>query len=300
MEGRFYGEVLAVLMTLFANGKIRCPVSFFAFIELTKQTDPITRVATARLIDQLSEGLCFQFPPDLARSELRHFLQKTVAGQPVGEKPWAFTRVGFLAGQTIPELTSAPEATKTLVQKTWIDVMWALRLEHIVEMRATPSGPLDFWEKYAAAANTDAAFYRSSRLSYPRVLEREKALLLRKLLQEELEHLGHELWATNPELRDVNKLLQRPLPTASPYALPSFQILAGITAAAMRTNMKFEANDILDFRHAALAIPYCDAVCCDKPMAARLRSKPCDFGKVYGSQILRGPEEILGYLKTLA
>jgi hypothetical protein len=67
----------------------------------------------------------------------------------------------------------------------------------------------------------------------------------------------------------------------------------------MRTRMKFDANDMLDFRHAALAIPYCDAVCCDNPMAARLRSKPCEFGKVYGTQILGRPEEILCFLKTL-
>jgi hypothetical protein len=169
----------------------------------------------------------------------------------------------------------------------------------MMDMPDPPSDVVDFWDKYAAAANTDATFYRSSKLSYPRVLEREKALLLRKLLQEELEPVGQELWATYPELRDVAKLQQRPPPVASPDVLPSFQILAGITAAAMRTRMKFDANDMLDFRHAALAIPYCDAVCCDNPMAARLRSKPCEFGKVYGTQILGRPEEILCFLKTL-
>jgi hypothetical protein len=34
-------------------------------------------------------------------------------------------------------------------------------------------------------------------------------------------------------------------------------------------------------------------------MAARLRSKPCEFGKVYGTQILGRPDEILSFLKTL-
>ena len=172
-------------------------------------------------------------------------------------------------------------------------------MEHMLDMPDAPRDVVDFWDKYAAASNTDAIFYRSSKLSYPRVLEREKALLLRKLLQEELEPIGQELWATYPELRDVAKLQQRPPAAASPYALPSFQILAGITAAVMRTKMRFEANDMLDFRHAALAIPYCDAVCCDNPMAARLRAKPCEFGKVYGTQILGRPDEILTFLKTL-
>jgi hypothetical protein len=297
-EGRGYRELHGLLTTLFAQGKICCPVSFFVFIELTKQTDPVTRLATARLMDELSSGLCFQFPPDLARSELKHFLLKAVARQPLGDKAWAFTKVGFLVGQIIPELPLVPGATNTLLQKAWIDTVWAVRLEHMLDMPAPPREVMDFWEKYAAAANADATFYRSSNLSYPRVLEREKALFLRKLLKEELEPIGQELWATYPELRDVARLRLMPPAVASPQALPSLQILAGITAAAMRTNMKFEANDILDFRHAALAIPYCDAVCCDNPMAARLRSKPCEFGKLYGTQILSRPQEVVCFLKV--
>jgi hypothetical protein len=55
-------------------------------------------------------------------------------------------------------------------------------------------------------------------------------------------------------------------------------------------------NDMLDFRHAALAIPYCDAVFCDGPMAVRLRSKPCQFGQVFGTKILGRPAEIIEYL----
>jgi hypothetical protein len=299
LESQGYRELLGRLTTLFVQGKICCPVSFFAYIELIKQTDPVTRLTTARLMDQLSDGLCFTFPPDLARAELTHFLFKAVARQPVGDKAWAFTKAGFLVGQIIPELASVSDATNILVQKAWIDLMWAVRLEHVLDMPDPPREVVDFWDQYAAAANADATFYRSSKLSYPRVLEREKALLVRKLLQDELESVGQELWATYPEVRDAAKLQQRPPTAASPYALPSFQILAGITAAAMRTTMKFEANDMLDFRHAALAIPYCDAVCCDNPMAARLRSKPCEFGKIYGTQILGRPEEILIFLKTL-
>jgi hypothetical protein len=298
MEGPGYRELHGLLATLFAQGKIRCPVSLFAFIELTKQTDPVTRLATARLMDQFSDGLCFQFPPDLARSELRHFLLKTTAKQPLGLKTFPFTKVGFLFGQLIPDIAPAGVANNNLVQKVWIDMMWAVRLEHDLEAARLPREGLDYWDRYAAASNTDAVFYRSSRLSYAKVLEREKALLMRKLLPDELEAVGQELWDRFPELREPNAQ-ERALPAPSPWAFPSFQILAGISAAAMRTQMKFKANDMLDFRHAALAIPYCDAVCCDNPMAARLRSKPCEFGKVYGTQILGRPDEILGFLKTI-
>jgi hypothetical protein len=86
----------------------------------------------------------------------------------------------------------------------------------------------------------------------------------------------------------------------SPQNFPSFQIIAGITAADMLSTMKFDGHDIFDFYHAALAIPYCDALFCDNPMATRLRNKPCQFGKIYDTQILRRPEEIRDYLTVLA
>jgi hypothetical protein len=54
-----------------------------------------------------------------------------------------------------------------------------------------------------------------------------------------------------------------------------------------------------DFQHAALAVPYCDALFCDDPMAHVLRSKPLEFGKTYQTTMLSRPEEILQYLHGL-
>ncbi len=56
---------------------------------------------------------------------------------------------------------------------------------------------------------------------------------------------------------------------------------------------------MLDFNYAALAVPYCDALFCDGPMAHVLQSKPLEFGKVYNIKILSKPDEILDYLKGL-
>lgn len=83
--------------------------------------------------------------------------------------------------------------------------------------------------------------------------------------------------------------------------LASVQVLAGANAACIVNKlMKFDANDLLDFRHAALAVPYCDVLCCDNPMAQMLRSKPLEFGKTYDTEILGNPDEILLYLNVLA
>ncbi len=299
LEKPGYREILALLESLHGHRRICCPVSFLLFIEVMKQTDPATRLNTAKLMDRFSDGVCFQFPLEIARSELRHLLLRTTTNQPCRPRPWVWTKMGFLSGQLLPELSGIPDAQNDLMQKAWTDLMWSVRLEQVLEMLGSFDHGMEFWDRYAAACNVDAAFYRSSDLSYEEVLKREKALLVRKLMEQELQSIGQELCDKFPECHDPTKLKRPPESDYSPLKLPSLQILAGISAADMLSKMKFEANDMLDFRHAALAIPYCNAVFCDNPMATRLRNKPCEFGSVYGVTILGRAEEILAYLKGL-
>ena len=85
-----------------------------------------------------------------------------------------------------------------------------------------------------------------------------------------------------------------------PTALPSVEIVAGLDAAiALELNRKVQANDMLDFLHAAQALPYCDAVFCDNFMAQKMRNRPLEFGKIYSTEIGSRPEEIIAYLNAL-
>lgn len=295
-----YREILELLENLHKQKLVCCPISFWLFSELVKQSDPVTRLQTARLMDRFSDGVCFQFPLDLARTELRHFLLRQVAAKIRALNPWVWAKIGFWVGELLPTLSSIPNAKNNLIQKAWTDLMWAVGLEQIVEQIKPFDAGSDFWVKYAAASNADAVFYRSSNLNYSKVLEREKALLMRKLIAEELPSIGQEMWDAFPEVRDPSNLPQPTESDYSPFNFPSLQILAGINAADMLSSKKFDSHDMLDFRHAAMAIPYCDVVCCDHPMATRLRNKPCEFGKIYGTQILGRHGAILDYLKGLA
>jgi len=100
-----------------------------------------------------------------------------------------------------------------------------------------------------------------------------------------------------PEHRDVSKLT--PDQKASPWVLPSFQVMGGMNAVLITSTKKFSANDMLDFQHAALAVPYCDALFCDGPMAHILRSKPLEFEKTYETTILSSPDDIVNYLQRV-
>lgn len=301
MERPGYRAILGLLQKLQNDGRVCCPFSFLLFLELMKQSDPNTRIHTARIMDQLSDGVCFQFPLEMARLELRQHVMKSLPGiKSSNLGAWVWTKVGFLGGELIPTITVLPEKTNWLIQKAWIDLMWVVRLEQMLSSLDSFSHAEDFWERYAAASNADAVFYRSSKLPYEEVLQREKALLIRKLIADELQPICQEMWDVFPQCRDVSNLHRLPEADYSPWVLPSLQICAGINAADMLSTMKFDAHDLLDFQHAAMAIPYCDALFCDNPLATRLRNKPCQFGQIYGKTILGNAQEIFEFLTQLS
>jgi len=190
-----------------------------------------------------------------------------------------------------------PEADGNFNRKLSIDGMWELPLEHFIE-NDSEELPHEAEHLLAEATNQDAAWYRDAKLPCPEVLAREKAYRVRRLL-DELKQIAQDLWNEYPSHRDVSK---KPPPTEGdfdPWALPSLQVLAGVNAALIHSGKKFSANDILDFQHAAVAVPYFDALFCDRRMANTLINRPLEFGKTYDPKILSRADEISAYLQNL-
>ena len=67
-------KILGHLRSLRSSGKIICPVSYSVFVELMNQSDDQTRLATARLIDELAGGCCILPPHVLTEREVLYFL----------------------------------------------------------------------------------------------------------------------------------------------------------------------------------------------------------------------------------
>lgn len=294
-----YKKILDQIDYLARGGRLLCPISFPLFLELLKQSDRETRLATARLMDCLSGGVCFQFPLEIQKLELR---QQCLRGLFREKAPdlmhEVWTKVAHVGGELLPFISSLPQEDMHFMQKLWIDSMWAVPLEDFVSFIDNSKMGVAFEEKLAAATNTDAEWYRANKVPFAEVLQREKAHQLQGLLKE-FEEICKELWDAYPNHRDVSKLPQPAANSATPWALASVQVLASINAVLITNTKKFCSNDILDFQHAALAVPYCDALFCDGPMAHVLRSRPLEFEKVYATKILSKPDEILEYLQDL-
>jgi hypothetical protein len=252
----------------------------------------------APLMREFCEGVCIQVPDWLETLELRQRAMKAVLGSEAPDlNEWIWTKVGYVAGEMVPHNDVWPTVEGDLIRKISIDAIWEFTLECFIE-NITEELPHEADRLLAEATNQDAAWYRGAKLPYHVVLAREKAYQVRRL-RDVLSEIVKDLWKEYPSHRDA---IEKSPPTESdfdPWALPSIQVLASVNAALIHSGKTFSANDILDFQHAALAVPYFDALFCDRRMANTLINKPLEFGKVYNTKILSRADEIGAFLQTL-
>ena len=70
-------EMFDQLRFLVNDGKVICPINADTLTELLKQRDETTRLATAKLIDELSLGAALQSQEERVGTELMHCVQHT-------------------------------------------------------------------------------------------------------------------------------------------------------------------------------------------------------------------------------
>lgn len=298
---RHYVPVLAKLRALKAAGRIVCPFSFPGYVELTKQKSDDTRRAMARLIDELSDGVCLEPPNVIEQVELHRQALQSLFGRTAPDlNEWIWTKAAWVCGQALPEATAFSAEDQNAIKKVFIDSVWSSRLVDLVEF--LPKAPLPLYlDDLAEKFDHDAKAYREQKATYQRVWQEEKAHLIGRLVREELPAIADELLRKFPqECAAAMKASQGKKPP-DPGMLASVQILAAVHASyfAASPNMKFEVNDLIDAQHAAVGLPYCDLLFVDKPLAHRLTSKPLDFGRVYGKPITGDPVEFLEWLEKL-
>jgi hypothetical protein len=115
-----YREILGLLKGLIEQRRILCPVSYPLFLELMKQSDEVTRLATAHLMDFYSEGVCILDASELNRMELRRLILRLVHGEKMPDwDEWIWSKCGYLfnedsfVNEAIPE--DVPKEIKYLL-----------------------------------------------------------------------------------------------------------------------------------------------------------------------------------------
>ena len=117
-------QLLSILRKGIAKGVVFCPISEAVFLEVMKQQDLTSRLATAQLIDELSLGTTLALERERIRTEIEYFMYWAAGRrkqQPM--EYWVWRRLGYVLGFVHPELVGLDPAISALLHRVFFKHM---------------------------------------------------------------------------------------------------------------------------------------------------------------------------------
>lgn len=135
-----HAALLKLLGEQVQSGVVICPLGEGTLVEVLRQSDPVTRLATARLIDELSLGVTIQNAQDRLKTEVVHFLvaatKPGTAMAPPLESVWL--KAAYALGVLHPVVQNVDDAEQLALSKAFVDLMWSLTLEELLNDTPLP------------------------------------------------------------------------------------------------------------------------------------------------------------------
>jgi len=308
-------ELLLLLREGVARGRLFCPISDSTFAELLKNADTRNRMVTARLIDELSLGISL-IPYDMrAATELAHFLHSARAPNavhPLNHLVWS--KLSYVLGFLHPGGTPFEPASELAMQKMFVDHMWTLSMQDMIDLIGNRSVPnLERFDALARRLNELNVQHRSELQSFAQTYENEVHGILDAFNDVAIDIVAQMVWTEygqGPPLnfeqrKEEGRVLHNLLFAAfgketTKDALPTLHILASLHAA-IRWNrqQQLKANDFLDFQHATAALGYCDAFFTERPLRSLVTSSHIALDRRYGCEVIANPQEAVTYLRRV-
>lgn len=300
-------RILDKLWELVDADVIVCPASGAVIEEVLRQTDMTTRLATASIMDMLSCGIAFTSMQQQAIYEMSAWLARNATGVPhvpapassvltcpaytimtpriaLKRAPAQFARVGLLVADALFALMTYSEVM--LQWEDWREdpIEGERRADHLNTniSRAQPRAyrllraeeALGYWRGYwpvlcQAAGSTEAA---------PDTYHGVSLVESSATLQEQL----------------LENRLSADLPAAM------LVIASGHAGIRLDARRRFKSGDWHDLNHAAMALPYADALFTERSLAHLLSHKPVSLVERHHCRVFWSSGEILAYLTTLS
>jgi hypothetical protein len=309
-------RMLGTLRNMVKHGEVFCPISVSTFLELFKQSDPGSRLATAQLIDELSLGVTL-VPFELrVGTEIAHYVHSSKPDAnlyPLRQLAWS--KLSYVMGFVHPQNMAFDSATNLALQKAFFDHMWDNVT--LVEMCAhlgekfVHSDPLHF-RSTAANLNEQIAIHAADLRSFKKTYRDEiigvldlfagtLAQILAPMLPSEAGPLPPEGSAERASVdRHCLSFLVAALETARGRRVIRSLHVKTLLHAAVRWNkgQALKPNDLFDFDHAAAAIAYCDAFFTERPLKAMLSRGDLGLMEGFGCFVSSEMDECQRYLEA--
>jgi hypothetical protein len=306
--------LLETLRALVTAGKVFCPLSESTFAEMLKQGDERTRIATARIIDELSVGVALIPFEERTAMELRAFIygQCRNLGAPEPQRlPW--TKLSYVLGVMSPKQTAFDTNTELAIQKAFFDHMWSLSLSQMVDTLGgkmmLPDRHLRLAEQLNAGNAKHADKLRSFQQTY--AIEAQGAAEVYASMAVEITRdlqkfvTGNSPSATGDAAEaEAVHIWTNMLSTALGHeehksVLPSLHINTCLHAS-VRWNkaQQLRANDFEDFRHACSALAYCDLFLTERRLMAMVTANHLALDRQYDCKVAATIPDALALLRA--
>jgi hypothetical protein len=308
--------ILAKLRFLVGKGVAICPVSDVAFMELTTQSDDVTRAATAALWDELSLGVALLSSPYRARCELENTIRYPAeewAKYALRAQVW--TRACYVLGPAVPTNDAVPADRLQAIQKAVVDSLWKLTFSDLARDSSVHLEASKKFNEMAEKINIDMRQFQHEVPSFEKAFMAEIAGVLtahqddvNNILLAMFEERGSTLDQTTRqqfiEFRDegVRTLVNgfRYARTKMATRLPSVYIHA-ICHAAIRMDVKrkFNGNFLRDLHHGNAGVAYHHALFTETPLRVLLTARNVAVDKTLGCCVLSDEADVISYLGDL-
>lgn len=268
-------ELLRLLREGVAVGKLVCPVGASTFIEVMKQANTKTRrLATARLVDELSLGLSIAESRGRIGTEIAHFFYKSAGGHDLhAMADLVWTKLSYALGYVYLNREGFDPEMGRYLQKEAFDEIWNASLTTIVTQIGDRWERSDDLAKAAQQINADIKTHAPQLVSYPATYRDEIAGCLdlcQDMAAEVMADMATRQGVTPPapgsaQWKQAGRLCRNLLTLAfekpdTRYALPTIHAQASCHAGLRwDRGTNFTENHIYDFEHASAAVAYCDA-----------------------------------------
>lgn len=310
-------QMLSMLRGLVKSGVAFCPISDSTFLELFKQTDSASRVATAELIDELSLGVTLVPFHLRVGTEIAHYVHTAKPGTsvyPLRELAWS--KLSYVMGFMHPTKMAFDAETNLAIQKAFFDHMWdnvslVQMCSHLGEgfvhadplhFRQTSADLNEQNQIHAADLKSFRKTYKDELIGVLDLFAGTLAQILVPMLPPEAGPLPAEGSAERADVdRHCLSFLVGALDTeGGRKAMRSLHIKC-LLHAAVRWNKRqaLKPNDLFDFDHAAAAIGYCDAFFTDGPLRAMLARRDLGLKEDFGCFVSSDADECLRYLEAI-
>jgi hypothetical protein len=309
-------DLLRLLRKGVEAGKLFCPASESVFLELLKQSDPSSRIATARLIDELSLGVTLLHNQARCATELAHFVHSFEGGEnlhPLRHLVWS--KLSYVLGFVHPSSTAFDAETELVIQKAFFDHMWTIPLTEMVGMIGEVLDAEDLkLGDIATTLNVGTAQHASEILSFAQVRSDELrgvADLCADMAVEIVSDIeqnkgGPPILRDTPEWNQCRSMCANVLLHAlsskpeSRLQLRTLYIEACLHAAFRWDKARrFKGNDIYDFNHASAALAYCHAFFTEHPLRTLIASNNIALDVLYGCHVVADVSEAVAFLSSL-